>query len=313
MTAVHVQRLAKTFPNGHAALRDVSFDIPEGQFVCIVGRSGAGKSTLMRCLNGSLPVTAGEAIVGPYNVSEVDKDGLRDLQRSVGFIYQEFNLVGRLTGLQNVLTGRLGHMSTLRALCLHFGRTDRRVALESLERVNMLHKARQRTDSLSGGEKQRIAIARAFAQQPLVLLADEPVANLDPELAEGVLRDLRSVAKDTGVTTLVNIHNIVQARRFADRIIGIAEGRVVYDGPPADFDLDAEDRVYRFDQPQDGEVDLRRELDPHVVHDLDKAMKKALKKALSDQAEAAPFPAGGSDAANLDPAGILDPVQGEDR
>lgn len=283
MAAIEVRNLRKTFPNGHTALADVSFSIPEGQFVCVVGRSGAGKSTLMRCLNGSLALTAGDALVGPHNVSDLSGAQKRDLQRSVGFIYQEFNLVGRLNALQNVLTGRLGHMPTWRALCMYFNRSDRSLALESLERVNMLHKALQRTDSLSGGEKQRVAIARAFAQQPLVLLADEPVANLDPELAEGVLKDLRKVAKETGVTTLVNIHNIGQARRFADRVVGIAEGSVVYDGPPEGFDAAAEDRVYRFDQDLGADVDLRRELDPHVVHDLDKAMKRALKRSDADR------------------------------
>ncbi len=142
----------------------------------------------------------------------------------------------------------------------------------------MLHKAPQRTDLLSGGEKQRVAIARAFAQQPNVLLADEPVANLDPELADGVLKDLRAVAKDAGVTTLVNIHNIVQARRYADRIIGIAQGSVVFDGSPEEFDAEAEHRVYRFDQDPFDALDLRRELDPHIAHDINKALKRGMKR-----------------------------------
>ncbi|MBK9342980.1 MAG: phosphonate ABC transporter ATP-binding protein [Dehalococcoidia bacterium] len=277
MTAIEVSNLRKTFPNGHTALADVSFRIPEGQFVCIVGRSGAGKSTLMRCLNASVPITSGEAVVGGQAVSVLNSSSRRVHQRRVGFIYQEFNLVGRLSSLQNVLSGRLGFIPTWRAICMYFTRSEREIALEALARVNMLHKAPQRCDSLSGGEKQRVAIARALAQQPELLLADEPVANLDPELAEGVLKDLRAAAKDAGLTTLLNIHNIGQARRYADRIIGIAQGQVVFDGKPEEFDAQAENRVYRFDQEIESDIDLRRELDPHVVHDLDKAMKRAMK------------------------------------
>ncbi|MBK6317892.1 MAG: phosphonate ABC transporter ATP-binding protein [Dehalococcoidia bacterium] len=277
MTAIEVSNLRKTFPNGHTALADVSFRIPEGQFVCIVGRSGAGKSTLMRCLNASVPITSGEAVVGGQAVSALNSSSRRVHQRRVGFIYQEFNLVGRLSSLQNVLSGRLGFIPTWRAICMYFTRSEREIALEALARVNMLHKAPQRCDSLSGGEKQRVAIARALAQQPELLLADEPVANLDPELAEGVLKDLRAAAKDAGLTTLLNIHNIGQARRYADRIIGIAQGQVVFDGKPEEFDAQAENRVYRFDQEIESDIDLRRELDPHVVHDLDKAMKRAMK------------------------------------
>ena len=251
MTQLDVARLRKTYPNGYTALEDVSLSVPEGQFVCIVGRSGAGKSTLLKCLNGTLPITAGHASVAGITLEDIDNTRKRQLQRAVGFVYQEFQLVGRLTALQNVLTGRLGHTSPWRASMMLFTAEDRRIAIESLERVGMLHKAIQRTDSLSGGEKQRVAIGRALAQAPSVLLADEPVANLDPELAEGVLEDLQRAARELGVTTLINIHNVVQARKFADRIVGIAQGRVVFDGTPAEFGPAALDRVYRFDRPAD--------------------------------------------------------------
>lgn len=273
MAAIEVRNLRKTFPNGHTALADISFSIPDGQFVCIVGRSGAGKSTLMRCLNGSLPVSAGDALVGPHNISRLSDSGKRDLQRSVGFIYQEFNLVGRLSALRNVLTGRLGYASAWRSLAMYFNAEDRRIALDALEQVGMLHKCLQRADSLSGGEKQRVAIARAMAQQPKVLLADEPVANLDPELADDVLRDLRRVARQTGVTTLLNIHNIAQAQRYADRMIGIAEGKVVFDGGPTDLDKDALHRIYRFDR-EDARAELAESLDPLVLLDLDRALRE---------------------------------------
>ncbi len=274
MASIDIRALQKTFSNGHTALADVSFFVPDGQFVCVVGRSGAGKSTLMRCLNGSLPVSSGDAVIGGCNVASLDASGRRHLQRSVGFIYQEFNLVGRLSALQNVLTGLMGHMPVWRSVAGLFSIAERRAGLDRLQQVGMLHKAMQRTDSLSGGEKQRVAIARALAQRPDVLLADEPVANLDPELADEVLVTLRNAAKQDGVTTLVNIHNITQARRYADRIIGIANGRVVFDGAPAELDQAAMAGIYRYDrQPATQEFDLNDVLDPSVLADLDRALQ----------------------------------------
>lgn len=248
MPELTITNLRKTYPNGYTALQDITFTVPEGQVLCIVGRSGAGKSTLLKCLNASLPISDGNASVAGIDLRTLDGERRRELQRAVGFVYQEFQLVGRLNALQNVLTGRLGHIPTWRSTLALFGATDRRIALDALDRVGMLHKAIQRTDSLSGGEKQRVAIGRALAQEPSVLLADEPVANLDPELAMGVLTDLQAAARELGVTTLINIHNVAQARQFADRIVGIAQGRVVFDGTPAEFDRDALDRVYRFDR-----------------------------------------------------------------
>lgn len=255
MPDLTITHLRKTYPNGYTALQDISLSVPEGEVVCIVGRSGAGKSTLLKCLNASLPISAGSASVAGIDLGTLDAERRRALQRAVGFVYQEFQLVGRLNALQNVLTGRLGHISTWRSALALFSAEDRRVALEALDRVGMLHKAIQRTDSLSGGEKQRVAIGRALAQGPSVLLADEPVANLDPELALGVLTDLQAAARDLGVTTLINIHNVAQARQFADRIVGIAQGQVVFDGAPSEFDRDALDRVYRFDRAPSDEFD----------------------------------------------------------
>ena len=187
-------------------------------------------------------------------------------------------LVGRLTALQNVLTGRLGYVSLWRSMALFYTRHDRGLALDALERVGMLHKAVQRSDLLSGGEKQRVAIARALAQQPSVLLADEPVANLDPELASGVLEDLRRISKESGVATLLNVHNIVQARQYADRIIGIAQGRVVFDGAPGDFGEEALRNVYRFDR-EDSRAALAGVLEPLVLLDLDRALQEGEHRA----------------------------------
>lgn len=268
MAEVEIRSLRKVFPNGHMALDDVSFRLKQGEFVCVIGRSGAGKSTLMRCMNGSLPITSGAINVDGVDVGSLRSHHLRRYQRRVGFIYQEFHLVGRLTALQNVLTGRLGYIPVWQATLGYFGRTHRESALNALERVSMLHKAPQRCDSLSGGEKQRIAIARALSQQPVLLLADEPVANLDPELADGVLQDLHLTTRELGVTTLVNIHNVAQARKYADRLIGIARGKVVFDGPPSEFRSTDMHAVYRFDQ-----ATMRDEgLEPSLLRDIEAAI-----------------------------------------
>jgi phosphonate transport system ATP-binding protein len=248
---IEVEGLRKVFPNGHEALRGVSFRIEAGQFVCVVGRSGAGKSTLLRCLNGMVPVTAGQVVVNGVDIARASEGQRRRLRTRIGVVYQEFNLVERLSVLSNVLIGRLGHCHPLVSSLRLFGRHDRQLALYNLDRVRLLERARQRADSLSGGEKQRVAIARALTQEPLVLLADEPVASLDPELARGVIEDLHRVARADGVPTVVNIHDIRLARAYADRVIGIAEGVVVFDGAPAALDVAALDRIYRFDQPEE--------------------------------------------------------------
>jgi phosphonate transport system ATP-binding protein len=249
VTTVEVQNLAKIFPNGYQALYDISFTLQSGEFVCVIGRSGAGKSTLFRCLNGLIPVTSGSVRIGGIDLTTLSDSARLKMRRRIGFIFQEFNLVGRLTAMQNVLTGRLGYMSGLEAMLGYYRRSHRAVAVACLKRVNMLHRANNRADSLSGGEKQRVAIARALAQQPVLLLADEPVASLDPELTWGIMGDLKRVANEANVPTLVNIHDLETAKHFAERIIGIAQGRIVYDGSPALLTNETLREIYRSDDP----------------------------------------------------------------
>lgn len=248
-TLLAVQSLSKVYPNGYEALSDINFSLTEGEFVCIIGRSGAGKSTLLRCINGLIPVTTGTVQVQGTELTALNDEQKLALRRRIGFIFQEFNLVGRLTALHNVLTGRLGYMNNMEALLGYFGRAHREKALECLGRVNLLPRAGYRVDNLSGGEKQRVAIARALAQEPLLLLADEPVASLDPELSWSIMGDLRRVSKALGVATLVNIHDIETARHFADRIIGIARGRILYDGVPEQLTDELLQEIYRSDNP----------------------------------------------------------------
>lgn len=250
LTTLEIAHLSKMYPNGYEALNDISFTASGGEFICIIGRSGAGKSTLLRCINGLIPITKGTIRLNGTDITGLNDRERLAMRRRIGFIFQEFNLVGRLTALQNVLTGRLGYVSNWESVLGYFGTTHREKALASLQRVNMLHRARYRSDNLSGGEKQRIAIARALAQEPLLLLADEPVASLDPELTWGIMEDLRNVAREEAVPTIVNIHDLETAKHFADRIIGIAHGQILYDGPPALLGTETLREIYRGDDPQ---------------------------------------------------------------
>ncbi len=257
---LQIRDLRLVYPNGYEALKSVNLTVEKGEIVAVVGRSGAGKSTLLRCINGLERPTSGAVVLNGQDTAQMNGAELRKVQQRVGFIWQEFNLVERLSVMSNVLSGRLAVNEGLRSLFFYFSRAEREIAVRSLERVNMLHRAQQRADRLSGGEKQRVAIARAIAQKPDIILADEPVASLDPELAEQVMDDLARVARDEGVPTLINIHAIELAKQFCDRIVGIAEGVVVFDGTPAQLNQAALDSIYRFDRaPTPTVVEVGRE------------------------------------------------------
>ncbi len=252
-----VRDLRVVYPNGTEALKSISLSIEKNEVVAIIGRSGAGKSTLLRAINGMQPVTSGSVKLDGEEITMMNKAQLRHLWRDVGFIWQEYNLIGRLPAMTNVLAGRLGHSRHPLTPFGYFNRTHRDIAIRSLERVNMLQRATFRADRLSGGEKQRVNIARAIAQQPKLLLADEPVASLDPELSWQVMEDLARVAREEGVPTLINIHQVELAKAFTDRLIGIAQGVVVFDGIPQALDDATMDRIYRFDKaPAADEVSL---------------------------------------------------------
>jgi phosphonate transport system ATP-binding protein len=225
------ENVSKQFPNGHVALRDVSLSFRPGEFVVIVGLSGAGKSTLIRCVNRLVTPTSGRVLVNGVDVTGLGDAGLRRARARVGMIFQNYNLVRRSSVLRNVLAGRLAHLPTWRTLLGLFPRADVDLALRSLERVGIPEKAYQRADTLSGGQQQRVAIARALAQQPTILLADEPVASLDPPTAHQVMGDLKRLSREEQLTTLVNLHFIDMAQEYADRIIGLRAGEVVFDGP----------------------------------------------------------------------------------
>lgn len=251
---LEIKDVRVVYPDGTEALKSVSLTIQKNEIVAIIGRSGAGKSTLLRAINGMQPVTSGSIKLDGQEITTMSRTQLRHLWSQIGFIWQEYNLVDRLSANMNVLTGRLGYNKSPFGAFGFFSREHREIALRSLERVGMLHRAEFRADRLSGGEKQRVNIARAISQVPKLLLADEPVASLDPELSWTVMGDLARVAREEGVPTLINIHEVELAKSFTDRLIGIAQGRVIFDGPPAELNKEAMDRIYRFDRDERAEA-----------------------------------------------------------
>ena len=241
---ISIRGLSKTYPGaGVRALNNISMDVAPGEFLVILGPSGAGKSTLLRCINRLVDPSEGTIL---HNGTEItgNRSDLRAIRRQFGMVFQQFNLVKRLSVLTNVLTGRLAYRSVWRSLVYSFPEADKRIAIECLARVNMDQKAFQRADTLSGGEQQRVAIARALAQQPQVILADEPVASLDPKIARQVLGYLREAAQELGITVLCNLHQVDYAREFSERVVGMSRGEVVFEGPSAALTDDVLHRIY---------------------------------------------------------------------
>jgi phosphonate transport system ATP-binding protein len=239
---IQVRGLTKAYGN-LAALRGVDLAVPAGQMCVVLGPSGAGKSTLLRCLNRLTEPTAGEIEIGGMGAPR-DRRELRELRRHIGMIFQDHNLVPRLSVLKNVLTGRLAGIPGLAAALQLFPQADVDIALDALRRVALADRALDRADRLSGGQQQRVGIARALAQQPQVILADEPVASLDPKTARVVLDDLRRAAHELGIAVLCNLHQVEYALEFADRIVGVCAGEVVFDGGPDELDPAALARIY---------------------------------------------------------------------
>jgi phosphonate transport system ATP-binding protein len=218
--------------------------VPRGQFLCVIGPSGSGKSTLLRCLNRLLDPTSGRVLLDGEDLTRLRGADLRRARRRMGMIFQQFNLVRRSTVLKNVLTGRLGYQEGWRTLVPSYSQADRLLAWQSLARLEIAEKATVRADNLSGGQQQRVAIARALAQQPEIMLADEPIASLDPETAVVVLDYLRDINRTDGITLLCSIHHYELAKRYADRIVAMRRGQVVYDGPPDQLDEAAYRTIY---------------------------------------------------------------------
>ena len=228
---IKIVNISKVYPNGVKALKGVNLEIKDGEFVAIIGLSGAGKSTLLRSINKMQSITSGQIFIDDVEISTLKGKELRTLRRSIGMIFQSFNLVKRMSVFNNVLTGRVAYHSTLKSIFGLFPKKDKLLALNSLETMGILDKAFIRADQLSGGQQQRVALARALTQEPRLILADEPVASLDPITTVQVMDDFKRINKKLGITILANMHHVDLALKYADRIIGIKAGEVVFDGP----------------------------------------------------------------------------------
>lgn len=236
--------VSKIYPNGTVGLDDVNLTIQDGEFVAIIGRSGAGKSTLLRAVNRMHDISKGTLTVNDTNVSGLRGKALRHFRREIGMVFQSFNLVSRTTVIRNVLSARVPEMPFWRVLLGAFRKEDKITALESLDKVGILDKAYIRADQLSGGQQQRVALARTLAQKPKIILADEPVAALDPVTAKQVMEDFVRINKEMGISILLNIHHVELAIEYADHIIGIRAGKIVYDGPSKEVDQAVLDSIY---------------------------------------------------------------------
>ncbi|MEY3566889.1 MAG: phosphonate transporter ATP-binding protein [Actinomycetota bacterium] len=247
--AVRVTGLSKKFPNGPLALDQVDLTVPKGQLLSLIGLSGSGKSTLLRHLNGLIPPSSGFVEVLGTNVVAAGRRELRELRRDVGFVFQSFGLVGRLTALENVLSGALGRLSGPRFGTLMYPKALRREALENLDRVGLGDRSFQRSDTLSGGQQQRVAIARTLMQRPKLLLADEPVASLDPESSAQVMDVLFRIVVEDQLTVICTLHQVELALGWAQRIVGLRDGQVVLDREVDNLDESAVMEVYRRVEP----------------------------------------------------------------
>ncbi len=240
---IRIEGLTKEFQRGFRALEDVTLEVNRGEFVCVIGPSGSGKSTLLRCINRLLDPTSGRVFLDGVDLTQLRGRALRAARRRAGMIFQQFHLVRRSSVMKNVLNGRLGHQVGLNAWIPRFSRHDRELAWRCLDRLEIADKAPVRADRLSGGQQQRVAIARVLAQEPDLVLADEPVASLDPETAVVVMDYLRAINRD-GITVVCSIHNLDLAKAYAHRIVAMRQGRIVYDGEPDALDAQAYRAIY---------------------------------------------------------------------
>ncbi|MGL5887813.1 MAG: phosphonate ABC transporter ATP-binding protein [Leuconostoc suionicum] len=241
---IKFEHVSKTYPNGVKGLQDINLEIEDGEFVGIIGMSGAGKSTFIRTINRLNNITEGKLTVDGVEISNLKGKALRRFRRKIGMIFQSYNLVPRITVIRNVMSSLVPDMSLWRVILGLFSKDDKIRALKALDRVSMLDKAFVRTDQLSGGQQQRVSLARTLAQNPSVLLADEPVAALDPVTAHEVMDDFKRINEDLGQTVLINIHHVDLALDYAKRIIGIRAGRVIYDGPVSGVTQEILDNIY---------------------------------------------------------------------
>jgi len=233
---LRVKHLTKIYPNGTQALKDVSFQVEDGEFLAVIGLSGSGKSTLLRCINRLIEPTSGQILWDDMDITALPASQMRGVRRQIGMIFQQFNLVKRSSVLTNTLSGRLGYVNPYQSLFNYFSPADRQRAMDNLEQLGLADKAHVRADSLSGGQQQRVGIARALMQEPRLILADEPVASLDPVLAHSILKYIEQMNKERKITVLCSLHFLDLVHRYATRAIALKDGQLVFEGLPKEID-----------------------------------------------------------------------------
>lgn len=241
---LRVVELVKQYRTGDRALKGVSLDVPDGQVMALIGPSGAGKSTLIRCVNRLVEPTSGQILLNDLPINKLSQAQLRRARRSMGMIFQEYALVERLSVMENVLSGRLGYVGFWRSYTRKFPQSDIDAAFDLLERVGLAEMVDKRADELSGGQRQRVGICRALIQHPELLLVDEPTASLDPKTSRQIMRLICELCKERGLSAIINIHDVMLAQMFAERIVGLRLGEIVYDGPPDGLTAEVLTEIY---------------------------------------------------------------------
>lgn len=244
MSLLTVEELGKTYNSETKVLNNVSFKVEPGEFVSIIGPSGAGKSTLLRCINRMVEIDEGKVQFDHFDVGSLNKKDLRLLRTNIGMIFQHYNLVPRLSVIENVLHGRLGYKTTLQGVLGKFTELEKEQAFFLLKKLGIEEHAYKRCDQLSGGQQQRVGIARALIQEPKIILCDEPIASLDPNASKVIMDHLKSITLELNITCIVNLHQVEMARSYSDRIIGLKKGEVVFDGPSHRLQADNIDNIY---------------------------------------------------------------------
>ncbi|MCE8011652.1 phosphonate ABC transporter ATP-binding protein [Billgrantia desiderata] len=241
---LEISKLVKRYGRDEPVLKELDLTVEGSSVVSIVGASGAGKSTMLRCINRLVEPTSGSIKLNGNELVHLRGRELRRARRKIGMVFQGFNLIDRLTVMENVLAGRLGYVNLYQAITRRYPQSDIERAFTLMERVGIAHYANKRADELSGGERQRVGVVRALMQEPEILLADEPTASLDPRTSEQIMKLLQSLASELSLPVLINIHNVAQAKAYTERIVGLRHGRMIFDGAPADFGKEALDAIY---------------------------------------------------------------------
>ena len=251
MPLLEFQNVSKTYGNTSKALTDVSFSIEEGEFVSIIGPSGSGKSTILRCINRLVHATQGEISFDEHDVAHAKKKEIRQVRKKIGMIFQHYNLVNRLSVIENVLHGRLGHKSVVGGAMGFYTEKEKEKAFELLAKLGLTEQAYKRCDQLSGGQKQRVGIARSIMQEPRLILCDEPIASLDPSSSKVIMDHLSDICRTMNITCICNLHQVDVALKYSKRVIGLTAGQIVYDGPP---DQLSREKIYEIYKTNEGEL-----------------------------------------------------------